>query len=274
MDGTIYKGSTLFKETLPFLALLAELGIGHTFLTNNSSKSTRDYLRHLRKFGIAAKPHEIHTSSQATIDYLRASMPQIRRLFVLGTASLCNEFARAGFQVTSGTAADEPDAVVVGFDTTLTFVRLCHSAYLIARGTPFIATHPDQICPTDQPTVLVDCGSICAALEKATGRAPDAVLGKPNPDMLSGILNRNHLLEQELAVVGDRLYTDMVMAIEAGAFSVLVLTGATTRADLLKSSVQPKMVATDLQQFGAELLKARGIQSTRQFAKIRGRRGR
>src|SRR5207302_5346002 len=104
----------------------------------------------------------------------------------------------------------------VGFDTTLVFSRLCRAAYWIKQGKPFIATHPDLVCPTDYPTVLVDCGSVCAALEKAAGRSPNAVLGKPDPGMIAGILERHNLAPAELAMAGDRLYTDMEMARLAG----------------------------------------------------------
>src|SRR5689334_13836539 len=85
MDGTIYKGGTLFPWTNPFLAQLTELGIGYSFLTNNSSKSTDDYLRHLEKIGVPAVVDQIYTSTQASIEYLRESLPFARRLFVLGT---------------------------------------------------------------------------------------------------------------------------------------------------------------------------------------------
>ena len=83
MDGTIYSGGTLFKSTRPFLALLDSLDIGHTFLTNNSSRSAKDYLAHLRQSGITATPDQLYTSTQATIEYLRQQMPSVRRLFVL-----------------------------------------------------------------------------------------------------------------------------------------------------------------------------------------------
>src|SRR5262252_8173179 len=171
MDGTIYSGATLFEATVPFLALLRDLGVGHTFLTNNSSKSTKDYLAHLGRLGITATADQLYTSTQATVEYLREQMPALTRLFVLGTPSLQREMTEAGFLITEEDAADEPQAVIAGFDTTLTFSRLCRAAYWIKEGKPFIATHPDRICPTDEPTVLVDCGSICVALEKATGRA-------------------------------------------------------------------------------------------------------
>src|SRR5256885_15034779 len=92
MDGTIYKGGTLFAATHPFLQRLRELGIGYTFLTNNASKSVTDYLAHLRALGIPATEEELYTSAHATIEFLRAELPAVRRLFVLGTQSMCGQF--------------------------------------------------------------------------------------------------------------------------------------------------------------------------------------
>jgi HAD superfamily hydrolase (TIGR01450 family) len=253
MDGTIYSGGTLFESTLPFLALMGELGIGHTFLTNNSSKSAKDYLARLRQIGIAAAPDQLYTSTQATIEHLREKMPAVRRLFVLGTASMSRELEGAGFVVTADSASDEPDGVVVGFDTELTYPRLCRAAYWISQGKPFIATHPDRVCPTDQPTVLVDCGAICAALEQAARRGPDVVLGKPDPCMLRGILSRHALASKQLAMVGDRLYTDMAMAHRAGALGVLVLTGEATAAQAANHLPAPDLVVSGLAELGERL---------------------
>ncbi|HEX5176220.1 MAG TPA: hypothetical protein VFV83_04275, partial [Chthoniobacteraceae bacterium] len=199
MDGTIYRGGTLFAVTNPFLAQLAEAGIGYSFLTNNSSKSTADYVRHLQSIGIPTNAAQIYTSTQATSEFLREKMSAVRRLFVLGTSSMQVEVEAAGFISTGDSPDDAPDAVLVGFDTELCYARLCRAAYWIKCGKPFIASHPDRICPTDAPTVLVDCGSICAALREATGKSPDAVLGKPDPRMLQGLLHRHRLSVEALA---------------------------------------------------------------------------
>jgi len=257
MDGTIYSGGTLFESTLPFLALLRELGIGHTFLTNNSSKSAKDYLARLLEIGIPTTPDQLYTSTQATIEHLRQHLSAVRRLFVLGTMSMRGELEAAGFVLTADSASDEPDGVLVGFDTELTFSRLCRAAYWIRKGKSFVATHPDRICPTDQPTVLVDCGAVCAALEQAAGRAPDVVMGKPDPCMLRGILSRNALAPSQLAMVGDRLYTDMAMARLAGALGVLVLTGETTAEEGANHSPAPDLVVSGLAEFGEQLRSAR-----------------
>ncbi len=253
MDGTIYRGGTLFKFTNPFLALLKELGIGYTFLTNNSSKSVKDYIAHLQGMGVAASADQLYTSTNATIEYLREEMPSVQRLFVLGTESMSEEVFSAGFALTTDSATDEPDAVLAGFDTALTFSRLCRAAWWIKRGKPYIASHPDRVCPTDEPTVLVDCGSICAALKEATGRAPDAVPGKPDPRMLRGLLKQKGLRPEQLAMVGDRLYTDMAMAHRAGALGVLVLTGEATAADAAERHPQPDLVVTSIAELGEKL---------------------
>ncbi len=296
LDGTVYNGGTLLSSTNPFLKIIADLGIGHTYLTNNPSKSTEDYLKHLRAFGLHATGENLYTSAQATIQFLKKMSPAPKKLFVLGTPSMCGEFSGAGFELveapdsvslapTGGEGQGEganatttpvgttptghspspipqskipnpksqiPDAVVIGFDTTLTYPRLCRAAWWIKQGKPFIATNPDRVCPTDQPTVLVDCGSICAALTTATGRTPDAVMGKPDPTMLRGILERHQLQPAQLAMVGDRLYTDMEMARRAGALGVLVLTGETTAAEAAASDI-PSLVVRDLAELG-ELL--------------------
>lgn len=246
MDGTIYKGKTLFPFTIPFLNRMKEMGIGYSFLTNNPSKSKADYLTHLTKMGIIATADELYTSAQATIDYLHTHRPELKRLFILGTPSMTSEFKQAGFVSTAENADDEPDAVVVGFDMSLVYPRLCRAAWWIHCGKPYIATNPDKVCPTDLPIVLVDCASICAALEKATGRKPDITMGKPDPNMLSGILERQHLQPSQIAMVGDRVYTDLLMAHRANAFGVLVLTGETTEEEGEKADPKPDVILPDL----------------------------
>ena len=255
MDGTIYCGGTLFQFTKPFLTQLVELGIGYTFLTNNSSKSCPEYVDHLRRLGITATADQLCTSTHLTIEFLKKELPQVHHVFLLGTPSMSSEVSAAGFTLAEDEPLDEPDAVVVGFDTGLTYSRLCRAAYWINQGKPFIASHVDRVCPTDQPTVLVDCGSVCAALTEATGRKPDAVLGKPDPRMLGRVLQRHELRPENLALVGDRLYTDMAMAQRAGALSVLVLTGEATASEAARHLPALDLVVQDISQFG-EMLKA------------------
>lgn len=252
MDGTIYRGGRLFDVTLPFLSGLKELGIGFSFLTNNTSLSRMDYVAKLRRLGISVSPDEISTPADATISWVRNHVPGARCIAVLGTPSLCQEFEKAGWEV----GWDAPEAVIVGFDTTLNYERLCRTAYWIQQGLPFAATHPDLICPTDEPTVLVDCGALCASLTAATGRHP-VVLGKPEPTMLVELCSRHRLLPEEMAMVGDRLYTDMAMARRAGTFSVLVLSGEAVAEDISDLEEPPDMVLTDIGELGRCLAMSR-----------------
>ena len=254
MDGTIYKGSELFPYTPAFLALMDELGIGYTFLTNNSSKSVDAYVHHLEKMGIPTTRERMYTSSLATIDFMKLEYPQINRVYILGTPSLKEEFAAHGYTVVEGEI--EPDGVVVGFDTGLDYVRLCRTAWWIDQGKPWIATHPDNTCPTNLPTVLVDCGAVCACLEKATGRTPDAVPGKPDARMLQGILRREGLEPHQMAMVGDRLMTDIKLAENTGAVGVLVLTGEATAADADAAPRRPDFVLESIEVLGQKLREA------------------
>ena len=255
MDGTIYMGSTLFPFTKDFLAKLTRLGIGYSFLTNNPTRSIADYLKKLAKLGIEATDEEMYTTAVATIEYLKARMPEVKRIFALGTPSMLHEFEEAGFELAACDPNDRPDALIVAFDTTLQYDRLCHAAWLAQQGLPYIATNPDRVCPTDQPTVLVDCGSLTTCIEYATGRKPDLVIGKPNPDMLSGIMYRYNLQPDEVAMCGDRIYTDVATAQNAGGMGVLVLSGETTKETALNNDPMPDITCRDISVLG-DLLEA------------------
>lgn len=257
MDGTIYMGSDLFECTLPFLALLRSKGIGYSFLTNNPTKSADDYIARLAAMGVECAPDQIYTTAMGAIDYLKADRPELRRLFILGTESMTREFCEAGFVPTADSADDEPDAVLVAFDTTLTYDRLCRAAWWIAQGKPYIATNPDRVCPTNLPTVLVDCGSLCAALATATGRQPDITIGKPNPDILRGVAHRHGVAVERVAMVGDRLYTDVQTAHNAGAMGILTLSGETTLATARAAEQQPHLTIDSLADLGALIERAR-----------------
>lgn len=228
MDGTIYLGSRIFPWTLGFLDRLRSAGIGFSFLTNNPTRSVDDYLKKLAGMGIQVGKENMYSTPIATIDYIRKTWPQARRLFMLGTPSMAGQFEEAGFTACTDDPDDVPDVLVVAFDTTLVYSRLCRAAWWAAQGVPYVATNPDWVCPTDRRTILVDCGSLQKCIEAATGRRPDKVLGKPDPTMLDGIRDRYGLAPDEIAMVGDRIYTDIAMGHNAGALSVLVLSGETT----------------------------------------------
>ena len=265
MDGTIYRGGQLFDTTLPFLQLLVDHGIGYSFITNNCSHARSEDVTHLGGMGVVAAPEQILTSADATIAYLQRERADLRCLYVVGTESLRAEFAAAGLRIAS--YDEEPDAVVVGFDTALRYENLCRATYWVREGKPYFATHPDAFCPSDAPLVLVDCGAVCACIESATGRAPDAVLGKPHPRMLDPVLQRHQLTADRIAMVGDRLYTDMAMARDAGVLGVLVQTGDSVTGAGDAKAPTPDLVVPGLAEFGEAIATAQdpGKSSTSTF---------
>ena len=265
MDGTIYMGNTLFPFTRKFLSDMSDAGIGYSFLTNNPSRSVADYLKKLEGLGIEADQTNMYTTSLAAIDYIKVHYPDARRLFLLGTPSMISQFEMEGFESCADDPDDVPDVLVVAFDMTLEYSRLCRAAWWASQNIPYIATNPDRVCPTDQPNVLVDCGSICKCIEHATGRKPDITLGKPDPNMLKGILDRHGLAPDEVAMVGDRIYTDTAMAHNAGAFGVLVLSGETTlqtaeavaedaRTNPAPEFFPPDLICRDIEELGQLIL--------------------
>ena len=268
MDGTIYLGSTLFPFTKKFLADMTEAGITYSFLTNNPSISVSDYLKKLEKLGIEATEDNMYTTSLAAIDYIKSHYPQAKRLFILGTPSMTTQFEEAGFISCADDPDDVPDVLVVAFDKTLAYDRLCRASWWASQGVPYVATNPDKVCPTDQRTVLVDCGSMCKCIEYATGRQPDVCVGKPDPNMLRGVFERYGYEPDEVAMVGDRIYTDTATAHNAGAFGVLVLSGETTLevADKVAEDARtnpnpeffpPDLIARDVKELGELLIEAR-----------------
>ncbi len=249
MDGTLYLGDNLFSFTVELLQAIRERGARYLFMTNNSSKSVEAYIGKLARLGIAATAEDFITSSQATIHYLKNHHPDAT-LYVCGTRSLCEELEGAGFTLT--TDLDAVDCVVMGFDTELTFRKLEDVSKLLTlrADIPYIATNPDYVCPTEWGSVP-DCGSVCDMIFNATGRRP-VVIGKPEPLMPQLGMEMTGCTPQETAVVGDRIYTDVKSGLNAGAVSILVMSGETTPQILAESPDKPDMVL----ESGAEILAA------------------
>ena len=220
LDGTTYLGDDLIPGALMFVETLQKLGKPHLFLTNNSSESARTYVEKLRRLGIDAQDGSVLTSGDATAMHLADA--GYTKLFVLGTPSFENELKKFGFILTS----ERPDCVVLGFDKTLNYQKLEIATDLIRRKIPFVATHPDKVCPTEDG-FIPDCGAIAALLSAATDVEP-LVIGKPKPQMVQMALKRLNLDSLKIAIIGDRLYTDIRMGRDAGLVTVLVLTGETT----------------------------------------------
>jgi HAD superfamily hydrolase (TIGR01457 family) len=240
LDGTFYLGSNLYPWSLPFVETMRRLGKRFVFVTNNSSQNGKYYLEKIRKMGVDITEDQIFTSGQATIFYLKKyNYP--KKLYLVGTPALEEEFKEAGFILTD----EDPETVVLGFDMTLTYEKLRTACDLIRSGVPFIATHPDFNCPTPEGPIP-DCGAMIALITASTGVKPK-IIGKPYPEMIEALQAKYGLENPDtIAMVGDRLYTDLAMAKAAGIVGILVLSGETQREDLEDSEVQPDLVLENL----------------------------
>ena len=239
MDGTLYLGDRLFDFTKELLCRIKQSGGKYMFMTNNSSKSVVDYIKKLERLGISAEYDDFITSSQATAYYLKKHHNGAK-LYVCGTASLKAELEGNGFAVTEN--LDEVDLIVMGFDTELTFKKLHDVSYLLLTrpNIPYIATNPDYVCPTEFGSVP-DCGSVCDMLYNVSKRRP-LFIGKPEALMPVLAMEKTGYAKDQTAVIGDRIYTDIKSGINAGAVTVLVMSGETTREILEASSEKPDYV--------------------------------
>src|SRR5690606_2293508 len=242
MDGTLYLDERLLPGARELIALLDRRGLPYLFVTNNSSRRAEDYRQRLSRLGIEVPRERVLTSGEATIEYLLRSTPH-RSAYLVGTPGLEQEFTARGI------ALDErdPDCVVVGFDTTLTYAKLETACRLLMAGKPYFATHPDRTCITERG-LIPDIAAIIAACQAVTGRAPDRVRGKPHREMVAVALARLGATAAETAIVGDQLDTDMTMAEASGLRAVLVLSGETSREKLeaWPAERRPALVASHL----------------------------
>ena len=239
MDGTFYLGGKLLPGALDFIHLLEQRGIDYLFLTNNSSRTKSEYAQKIQLLGLSISENKIFTSGEATALYL-ARQKQNARLYVAGTPALEREFTAFGFTITE----DAPDFVVLGFDTTLTYAKIWKICDLVTAGVPWIATHPDINCPTENG-FMPDIGAMIAMIAASTGHQPNLIIGKPHQPIVDAIVAKVGLPVSKICMVGDRLYTDIALG-STGISTVLVLSGETHQEDLADSPFRPDYVMENL----------------------------
>lgn len=236
MDGTIYLGEKWIDGAKEFLQKIEESGRSYIFLTNNSSKNASVYVEKLHRMGWDVGEDKIITSGQATIDYLQQNFPE-KKVFLLGNPLLQEEFEQAGIVLDDVS----PDVVVTAFDTSLDYQKMCKVCDFVRRGLPYLATHPDYNCPTETG-FIPDAGAIHAFIHASAFRYPDRIIGKPNVDIVNYLMKRVGAEKDQIAMVGDRLYTDVATGVNHGLHGVLVLSGEATIEEAGKSEVVPDMI--------------------------------
>jgi 4-nitrophenyl phosphatase len=260
LDGVVYRGADPVPGVAAVLADRSVRGDDVVYVTNNSMHYRADYVTRLTAMGAPVSIDTIVSSARATAAYLREHEPGIRRILVLGGSGIERELRDVGYEVVTAAAAatrvsqegiesmaaaGEPDAVVVGLDPTMTYLRLAVAADCVRAGARFIATNRDPIYPTERG-LRPGAGSLVAAIETTTGVVPVSI-GKPAPYLLEAAAHAVGRLPGEAVMIGDMIATDLAAARAVGARCVLMLTGVSTRAELdaLPADARPTAFASD-----------------------------
>lgn len=238
MDGTIHLSGQIIDGAVEAISRMRKQG-RVIFITNNTSVSRNDYVEKIARFGLEVTENDIYTAGNATIDYLNKNHPN-KRVFLLGTDNLRAEFSGSGINITQR----NPELVVIGFDTDLNYENLSKTCAFIRSGVPYLLTHPDINCPV-LGGYIPDVGAINALIEKSTGKKPFVICGKPYTAIGEGIKQMTNSQNNEVAMIGDRLSTDMVFAVNNKFTPVLVLTGEATKRELNKFKYKDDVIVLD-----------------------------
>lgn len=244
LDGTVYLGEALLPGAGEAITALRARGKRTVFLSNNPAHTRGAYADKLTRLGLPTKAEDVVNSSVVMVDFLRREMPGAR-LFVVGEDALKGELEAAGFRLTE--EAGETEVVIASFDRTFSYGKLQIAFDAIRAGARFFATNGDRYCPVPgggQP----DAAAMIAAIEACTNTRVEAIVGKPSRYMTDAILHLIGLPPKVCIMTGDRLETDVLMGIQAGMGSALVLTGATTREMAERSEIKPQFVIESLRE--------------------------
>lgn len=250
MDGTVNIANKLIDGAKETFKYLEENGIKYVFITNNSSKNVSTYINKMQNLGIKCGIDNFFTSVELTKLYLKSK--NIKDIYLLGTSDFYNEMKNE-FNVVTEYRKGSIQSVVVGFDTELNYEKLKIATKYLEDGILFLATNPDLKCPIEDNRYIPDCGAICNMLSSTTGVKP-IYLGKPNGDMITFLCKKEQISLKDTMVVGDRLYTDILVGINANCDSVAVLTGETNIDEINNSPYKPTYVINSIKQL-PELLK-------------------
>ncbi len=254
MDGTVYLGKHLIDGALDTFKYLNENNIDYLFFTNNSSHDLDFYYKKVSDFGIPCSlEHNFFSSTEVTIDYLKGI--HAKKIFVIGNKCLKDKLAKF-FEIT--TVFDEKehiDAVVAGFSTELVYKELKDaSLYLQTRDVPFIATNGDYRCPIENGLYIPDCGGMCEWLRLVSGKEAK-IMGKPNPVVVDAIIKKYGVTKDEILLVGDRLYTDILVGINAMVDTLCALSRERTQEDIDNYPHKPTFIAKSIKDLPALLNK-------------------
>lgn len=238
MDGTVNLGFNAIDGAKEFLFTLKEQGKNFIFLTNNSSKNADGYVDKMRFLGFPCEKENVFTSGMAAGMFLSENKKD-SLVYVCGTETLKNELLKYGVKISPD--GENADTVLLGYDTELNYEKIKIVCNLLDNGADYYATNVDMVCPIEDGRYLPDCGSFADMFENAVKRRPK-FLGKPDRTMIDIIAKKTGVAYDKIAMVGDRIYTDVKTGINAGVTAILVLSGETTLSDCKNSDVKPDYI--------------------------------
>ena len=240
MDGTVFLGDQLIPGAIDFItAVENDPDRDYIFFTNNASKVPSVYMNKLHKMGLNIREEKIMTSGDVCAEYIKINYPD-KRIYLSGTRILSENWIHKELHIVE----DDPDVCVQSFDTELTYHKIERICTYIREGTPFLATHMDINCPTENG-FIPDCGAMCSLITASTGVSPK-YFGKPWKETLEMITAITGYKSNEIAFAGDRIYTDVAAGVNNGAKGFLVLTGESTMKTVQESSVKPTEIFESL----------------------------
>jgi 4-nitrophenyl phosphatase len=245
MDGVLWRGEDSLPGVAELFESLRRRSIPFLLVTNNASASPEGVQRRLRIMGAEIETHEVLGSSDATVAWLRNRLPPPAPVYAIGEQTLQDALTHAGYDLHQ--RSDGVSAVVVGIDRQVDWSKLTEASLAIRAGAIFVGTNADPSFPMERGLAPGN-GAILAAIQSATGTDP-VVIGKPEPYLFTHALQRLGTDPEVTIMLGDRLETDILGGQRAGLATALVLTGVTSRDDLLNASIQPNWTFDDLPSF-------------------------
>lgn len=244
LDGVVYIGADPVPEAVAALSQAAQQGLFLGYVTNNAARSAEDVALHLQSLGLSCVPDQVVTSAQVAAAWLADRFDAGSPILVVGGSGLHRAVVAAGLRAVTE-AVDAPVAVVQGFGPDVGWRQLAEASLALATEVPWVATNLDLTVPTPAGAALGN-GALVQALTAASGRLPDVVTGKPEPQVFAAAVHRWELARP--LVVGDRLDTDIAGARAAGMPALLVLTGVSGVAEVLgaRQGERPDFLGRDL----------------------------
>ena len=240
MDGVIYHGNQILPGVKEFVEWLYRENKQFLFLTNNSGKTPLELSQKLKNMGLDVDESHFYTSALATAKFLSKQSPNCK-VYVIGEPGLYSALYNEGITISE----TDPDYVVVGEVFNYNYESVCKAVNLVLKGAKLIGTNSDVTGPTDNGNIIPACRALISPIEMATGKEAYFV-GKPNPLMMRTGLNMLGVHSSEAVMIGDRMDTDIVVGIEGGLDTVLVLSGVTTEADIAHYAYRPRLVLSGL----------------------------